>query len=110
MQPKFHLDEQLSPEAERVLRRRGIDVTSAYSVGLVGEADTVQLAYCIESGRVLVTLDDDFLKMVPGVAKHPGIVFWTRHHATLSDVVYWIGLIHEVYDAHELEGRIEFIP
>jgi len=60
---KFHLDENVSSAIADGLRRRGIDVTTTAEVGLIGASDETKLAFAHQSGRLLFTLDDDFLRL-----------------------------------------------
>jgi hypothetical protein len=52
---KFYLDEDLSPVIADVLRRRGLDVSSAHEVGTTQLSDAQQLHHAAQAERVLVT-------------------------------------------------------
>lgn len=52
---KLYLDEDLSPTVARLLRRHGIDATTAHEVGNVQLDDRAQLAYATREGRAIVT-------------------------------------------------------
>ncbi|MBI4609039.1 MAG: DUF5615 family PIN-like protein [Candidatus Rokubacteria bacterium] len=52
---KFYLDEDLSPQIAKRLRKRGIDAVSAFEPGNVQLSDREQLAYAGRAGRCLVT-------------------------------------------------------
>lgn len=71
---RFHLDEHVSPAIADGLRRRGIDVTTTVEVGLVSASDEEQLAYGWDQRRIVVTYDDDFLRLANRRLKHAGIV------------------------------------
>ena len=58
---KFHLDESVSNSIAKGLRMRGIDVTTSPEEGLIGASDEEQLAYALSQGRVVLTIDDDFM-------------------------------------------------
>ncbi len=59
----FLLDEHVAHAVVQVLRRRGIDAQTATEAGLLGATDAQFLAYAQQAGRVMVTHDDDFLRL-----------------------------------------------
>lgn len=67
---RFHLDENVDPDIALALRRRLINVTTTFEIGMAGQPDTAQLAFVRQQQRVIVTHDTDFLKLP---AKHPSI-------------------------------------
>ncbi|MGH9673690.1 MAG: DUF5615 family PIN-like protein [Bryobacteraceae bacterium] len=60
----FHLDEHIPASIAAALRRRGIDVTTSAESGLLGANDAAQLSFAASAGRVLVTHDADFLRLL----------------------------------------------
>ena len=54
---RFHLDEHIPLGVAAGLRRRGIDVTCAAEIGLLGVGDKEQLSFATQSGGALVTQD-----------------------------------------------------
>ena len=60
---RFHLDEHISAGIAAGLRRRNIDVTTAADAGLIGATDVAHLEFAASWGRVVVTQDDDFLRL-----------------------------------------------
>ena len=54
---KWYLDENLSQEVAKQLRRHGVDVVSAHEVGREGLSDLEQLLWATQQGRILVTYD-----------------------------------------------------
>ena len=76
---KLYLDENLSPEIAKILRRAGVDAVSAHEVGNVQLNDQAQLAYATQDGRALVTANVvDFLALaleaVQTNTEHAGII------------------------------------
>jgi len=76
---KVYLDEDLSPEIAELLRRRGMDATSAQDVGNTQLIDRAQLEYATREGRAIVTANVvDFIQLaheaVATNARHGGIV------------------------------------
>jgi transposase len=60
---RFHLDENCPAAIAEGLRRRGIDITTTPDAGLLTASDEEQTAYALAEGRVIFTLDKDFLRM-----------------------------------------------
>ena len=76
---KVYLDEDLSPEIAELLRRRGMDATSAHNAGNTQLNDRAQLEYATRQGRAVVTANViDFIQLaheaVATNTQHGGIV------------------------------------
>ena len=76
---KLYLDENLAPVIADLLRRHGIDATSAQDVGNAQLNDRAQLAYATQEGRAIVTADVvDFIQLardaVATNTEHAGII------------------------------------
>lgn len=106
---RFHLDEQVKSAIARELRRRGIDVTTTVEVGLRTQSDELQLAFICQEGRVIVTHDDDFLKIASVSSDHPGIAYCKQKTRSLGEIIESLILIYEVYTPEEMVGRVEFL-
>ncbi|WP_165063725.1 DUF5615 family PIN-like protein [Paludisphaera rhizosphaerae] len=70
---RFHLDEDVNPVIARELRKRDIDVTTSQEAGLLGTVDGEQIASALVDGRVLVTQDNDHLRLHAQGVAHSGI-------------------------------------
>ena len=106
---RFHLDENVPVAIAEALRRRGIDVTTTQDAGLFTAEDTAQLAYCTLEQRVLVTHDMDFLVLHQAGAQHAGIACCALGARTIGEMVRALLLLHEVSDASEMLGHVEFL-
>ncbi len=76
---KVYLDEDLSPAVAALLRKHGIDATTAYDAGNVQLSDRAQLAYAAREGRAIVTANViDFVELaheaVATNTEHAGII------------------------------------
>jgi hypothetical protein len=76
---KVYLDEDLSPSIAELLRRRGMDATSAQDLGNTELNDRAQLDHATREGRAVVTANvRDFIHLsreaVAANTKHGGIV------------------------------------
>jgi hypothetical protein len=96
------------------LRRRKIDVLTAFEDGAARLSDEEILARCAELNRVLFTLDHDFLEVAAewqANQKHfTGIVFGRGPALSIGDAVNDVELIAEALLSQEMESRVIWIP
>ncbi len=104
-----NLDENVDPDVALALRRQGIDVTTTYEMGLLGQPDEVQLAFACEQGRVIVTHDTDFLRLASQSADHWGVAFCKKNARSLGEIIRSLVLISEVLSPDETRGSIEYL-
>ena len=76
---KLYLDEDMSPRIAELLRRRGLDATSARDTGQTHQSDRIQLEHATREGRAIVTANvTDFVQLaheaVATNTPHGGIV------------------------------------
>jgi uncharacterized protein with PIN domain len=105
---KFYADEQVSHAVVRGLRQRGVDVLTAADAGLLGAADEQHLVLARRQGRVIFTQDDDFLRLHAAGARHAGIIY-AAQGTGVGDIVRGLMLIHDVLDAEDMVGHVEFL-
>lgn len=74
---RFYLDEHLGRSVADGLKRRGMDVLTTVDAEMRSASDERQLALASARDSVLVTKDDDFLKLHAGGVQHAGIVVCT---------------------------------
>lgn len=106
---RFHLDEHISAHVAAGLRRRNIDVTTAASVGLIGFSDVAHLEFSASTGRVLVTQDDDFLRLHALGIAHAGIAYCPPQSMSLGEMLRRVILIHDLLSPEEMASRVEFL-
>lgn len=104
---RFHLDEHVDPAIANALRRAGIDVTTTNEAGLRTQDDVAHLRFARDEGRVIVTRDQDFLRLASRGLDHSGIVFYTANQS-IREVIEGLMLIYEVMEAREMVGRVEY--
>jgi predicted nuclease of predicted toxin-antitoxin system len=90
---RFHLDEHVSGHIAAGLRRRNIDVTTAISAGLCGATDIAHVEFASSSGRVMVTQDNDFLRLHALGVTHAGIAYCQQQSISIGEML----------------GRVEFL-
>lgn len=105
---RFYADEHISKAVIRGLRHRGVDVLTVADAGLIGAADIKHLRRARDDGRVIVTQDDDFLRLAAGGEPHVGIVY-APQHTPVSTLIHGLMLIVRVLDADEMVDHIEFL-
>jgi predicted nuclease of predicted toxin-antitoxin system len=89
---KFYLDEHIPKGVVEGLRRRGVDVLTVQEADRSGDSDEKQLAFATREGRVLVTFDDDYLRLDTTGVPHTGIVFSQTGRYTVGKISVGCGL------------------
>ena len=108
-QVRFHLDENVHGAIARGLGLRGIDTTTTKDAGLIGATDHEQIAFALSQGRVIVTHDDDLLKLHSQGTSHAGIVFCSARRLPIGRIVHRLAWIWRTRRPEDLRGRIEFL-
>ena len=105
---RYYLDEHIAEAVAKGLQNRGIDVLTLSEAGMLGASDEDHLAYAYEKGRVLVTYDDDFLRLAAQTEQHAGIAFAPQGRS-IGELVRGLTVIAEEMEAKEMEGHVEFL-
>jgi predicted nuclease of predicted toxin-antitoxin system len=106
---RFYLDEHIPKGVVEGLRRRGVNVLTVQEAGRSGDSDEKQLAFAAREGRVLVTFDDDFLRLDATGVPHAGIVFSQTGRCTVGKMIERLMVISSVIEPSEMKNHIEFI-
>lgn len=106
---KFHLDENVFSAIADGLRRRGIDVTTTAEAGLMAATDEEQLAYAHQSSRLLVTFDDDLLRLHAAHLPHAGIAYCKQGTRSLGQILRKLVVIHEAMTQQETMGQVLYL-
>jgi predicted nuclease of predicted toxin-antitoxin system len=106
---RLHLDENVSSAIAIALRKDNLDVTTTSEVGLIGATDSEQLAFIQRENRMIVTHDDDFLKIASQRDDHPGIAYCRKDARSIGQIVAQLVLIVEVLSPQEMAGQVEFL-
>jgi predicted nuclease of predicted toxin-antitoxin system len=106
---RFHLDENVNSAVGSALRLAGADVSTTASAGLIGLSDDDQFAYIQREGRVLVTHDDDFLKIVSIRSDHPGIAYSRKDQRSIGEMVEQLILMYEILAPEEMTGQVQYL-
>ncbi|MBE9031697.1 DUF5615 family PIN-like protein [filamentous cyanobacterium LEGE 11480] len=106
---RFHSDENVSSAITVALRKAGIDVSTTASADLIGSSDLEQLAFVQREQRVIITHDDDFLKIASERDDHPGVAYCRKDARSIGEIVEQLILIHEVLVPDEMAGQVQFL-
>jgi hypothetical protein len=106
---RFHLDEHISAHVALGLRRRNIDVTTTAEVGLIGAADRGQLEFAAVSGRILVTQDEDFLRLHSQGMRHAGIAYCQQQSMSIGEMLRRLVLLSDLLRPEDVAGKVEFL-
>ena len=105
---KFLLDEHVPRAVALGLRQRGVDAVTVRESGTAGEADVNHLSAARAQERIIVTQDDDFLRLHAQGMSHAGIVFVPRQSA-IGTIVRGLMLIQQVLDDADMRNHVEFL-
>jgi predicted nuclease of predicted toxin-antitoxin system len=109
MEIRYHLDESVRGAVANGLRQRGIDVTTSADAGLIGASDAEQLASALAEKRVIVTHDDDFLRLHHQGIIHAGIAYCHQRNRTVGQIIHRLVQLWRVRSAEEMHGQVEFL-
>ncbi len=105
---RFYADEHVAMAVVRGLRQRGVDVLTVVEAGMLSASDVEHVMRARNDGRVIVTQDDDFLRLHAEGVEHRGIVY-APQGTSIGDLIRGLMLIYEVLDAEEMRGNVEFL-
>ncbi len=106
---KFHIDENVSEAVALGLRRRGLDVTTSPQAGLRGTADSEQLAYCRDRGRVIMSHDADMLRLAATGTPHAGIAYCHNQKYKTGELISQLLALAGRVPEKEMQNRVEFL-
>lgn len=106
-QIRFYLDEHIPKAIADGLRRRGVDVLTVQEAGRTGLPDSEQLAFAFAQGRVLLTMDSDFL-VLARQSTHAGIAYVTPSRS-VGAVIGSVMLLFDVLTSDDMSDHVEFL-
>lgn len=106
---RFYLDEHVDVEIARQLNRLGIDTITVQTLETQGEDDPIQLHIATELGRVLCTMDSDYVDLAAEGAQHAGIVFIPSEHSEIGVVVRFLDLMARVFTDDEARNLVVYV-
>lgn len=106
---RFHLDEHVDPNIALALRQHGVDITTTLEAGLRTQSDEAHIAFAQRERRVIVTHDDDFLRIASQHHDHAGIAYCQKTTRSIGEIISGLILIYEVLVPDEMVGHVEFL-
>lgn len=104
---KIYTDEHIHPGVVRALRQSGIDIWTAQQAGMLGAGDEAHLQFSTSQGRVILTQDEDFLRLHSEM-KHAGIAYAHRQ-APISRIIQGSTLIFATMTEEDMQNHVEFL-
>lgn len=108
------MDEHVPRAITVGLRVRGVDVLTVQEDGLRNTPDTEVLDRATLLGRVMFSMDVDFLREARQrqhtKRSFPGVVFAHQQSANIGDCVRDLELIATLCEPSELLGKVQFLP
>lgn len=108
----LYVDECVDMRIVAGLRRRHVDAFSVVEAGFAGESDERHMERAIQLGRVVLTTDQDFLRMAHArtQAARPfsGVIF-ILPRTTVGDAIRAI-LVLMALPPSDFEARIHWVP
>jgi len=105
---RFQTDEHLDNAVAHQLRVRSLDAFTTHEAGLRAASDPAHLAAALAGGRVMVTEDDDYLRLHAAGVAHAGIVYFPPESRTIGQMVAKLEELAEEVDAEAMIGRVQY--
>jgi hypothetical protein len=114
MSLRLYMDHHVPEAITTGLRSRGIDCVTAADDGASGADDDHVLRRAAELGRVVFTMDDDFLRLASGCwssgRSFAGIVYDHQLHVTIGQAIRDLELMASVLEPADMQDRVERLP
>jgi hypothetical protein len=107
-QISFYLDEQIPRAVADGLQRRGVKVLTVQEAGKSGASDREQLSFAMSDGRVLVTMDSDFLILASEGVSHAGIAY-ANPQLSVGQVIKSLMLVYNVLTSEDMTNHVEYL-
>jgi hypothetical protein len=107
----IYADENVWQPVVEGLRRRGWEVTTARDEGTLGDSDREHLERAAEREWVVLTFDDDFLRLVNDGANdidHAGVVYIAQDRHDVGELVRRINAALDRTENSDLRGRVVY--
>ncbi|HKZ00749.1 MAG TPA: DUF5615 family PIN-like protein, partial [Pyrinomonadaceae bacterium] len=102
------LDEHIHRAVAEGLRRRGVNVLTVQEAGKTGLSDRGQLAFALSEGRVMVTMDSDFLTLAVEGVSHAGIGY-ANPRRSIGELIRALMLLSDVLTPTEMTNQVEYL-
>jgi predicted nuclease of predicted toxin-antitoxin system len=75
---------------------------------MMGASDEAHLAFALERGRIIVTHDDDFLRLAALGKAHAGIVY-SSQQLSIGEIIRGLMLIYDVLELEDMKDKVEYL-
>lgn len=104
---RFLVDNQLPAALARALSARGEDCRHVLDVGLAQATDPEIWRYCGENGLVLISKDDDFVRLATEPGSHARFIWVRMGNCRNADLLTTIDRVwHQVRTALDAGDRL----
>ena len=107
-QISFYLDEHIHRAVANGLQRRGVNVLTVHEAGKSGVSDRQQLSFAASEGRVMVSMDSDFLILASEGVSHAGIVY-ANPQRSVGHLIASLMLIYDVLNSADMTNHVEYV-
>ena len=105
----FYFDACVQVVIAKQLTQDGVDAVTARDLNKLRDDDDSHLQRATEQNRVLVTYDDDFVKMAHQGVVHSGIVFVPQRYRRIGIVVKGLSMFHDQYNQQEVRNLVWYL-
>ena len=110
----YYMDHHVHRSITEELRRRGIDVLTAFEDGRAEEDDEALLERATALDRILVSQDDDLLRIATrwhrSSREFTGVVYAIQKHIDIGGTIEYLELIAHLKTADEMRNSVEYVP
>jgi hypothetical protein len=110
----FLMDHQIHLAITEGLRRRGVDVLTAFEDGRAEAYDDELLQRATALSRIFVSQDQDLLRITREWQREgrgfAGVAFGIQEDLDIGGAIEYLELIAHVMSPDEMRNRVEFIP
>jgi hypothetical protein len=109
MSLRFQLDEHVGDAVAHGLRRRGVDVLTAAEAGIRSTPDQTILALAGETQRVVVTHDQDYLRLHAAGEPHYGIAFSAYGSRTIGQLIAALISLDRILSPDDMRNQLKYL-
>jgi hypothetical protein len=110
----FFMDQHIRIEVTEGLRRRGIDVLTAFEDGRSDAEDNELLERATTLDRVFVSQDQDLLQITSDWQQKgrafAGVAFAIQQDIDIGGTIEYLELVAHAMSADEMRNRVEYVP
>lgn len=111
---RYYMDHHIRSEITEGLRRRRVDVVTAYEDGRSEADDAELLERATALGRVFVSQDQDLLRITAqwqqSGREFAGVAFAIQQDLDIGGTIEYLELMAHAVPAEEMRDRVEYVP